>query len=53
MIKRFPLKVKPFRNTTTYQNLLEEVPPPSPPLIKRWGMSLHVRLPFQDLSFVP
>ena len=26
---------------------------PVPSLAKRWGMSLHVRLPFQDLSFVP
>ena len=45
----FPLKVKPFQNTATYQKLLGGVPftppPPSPPptLYHSGGMNLRVR----------
>ena len=38
-MKGFPLKVKSFQNTATYQKLREGVPstPPPPPLVPRWG----------------
>ena len=39
--KGFPLKVKSFQNTATYQKLLGGVPftppPPSPHLVPQWG----------------
>ena len=38
-IKGFPLKVKAFQNTATYQKLRGGVPSshPPPPLVPRWG----------------
>ena len=35
-IKGFPLNVKSFRNTATYQKLRGGVPS-TPPLVPRWG----------------
>ena len=36
-IKGFPLKVKSFRNTATYQKLRGGVPFTPHPLVPRWG----------------
>ena len=36
-IKGFPLKVKSFRNTATYQKLRGGVPSTPPLLVPRWG----------------
>ena len=45
-MKGFPLKVKSFRNTATYQKLrggVPSTPPPPPPLYDGGGMNLRVR----------
>ena len=44
-MKGFPLKVKSFRNTATYQKLRGGAPstPPPPPLYHGRGMNLRVR----------
>ena len=41
-IKGFPLRVKSFQNTATYQNSWEGFHPPPPLLIPWWGMNLRV-----------
>ena len=54
-IKGFPLKVKSFQNTATYQKLLGEVPstpPPPPPLYHTRGMNLRVR-PRDKIPIIP
>ena len=42
-IKGFPVKVKSFLNTATYQKLRGGLPSTPPPLYHGWGMALRVR----------
>ena len=50
-IKGFPLKVKSFRNTATYQKLRGGVPSTPPFLYHGGGMTLRVRPRVKDFLF--